>query len=425
VAKETSWTLKSIWNGTAVIGTAPTTTPVASAGITGGTGGSYTITLDGIKMPATAKLMGLGLGWTPFIQTNLGTPVADLNNLAKEGTPSFAWTQSASQAGTGTGGLQLPAKNVWADCTTGGYSARRTIIAANACTSCHGDLGIFTPNTTAPNSYASNFHNGYMNDPQHCDFCHTVAGTTAGWSYNAKTWIHGLHSAGFRTNAYTAQPNFPLIVYSGVLNDCEACHVPGSYDFSNSANAAQISGMLWDTNAVGPYPATKVTVSAAGVTTTVPDYQAAPTGSAALTAVLPTTNGTYLAPWIAPASGTVTTTTTTVNPTTTTVVTAYSGTLLTYGTATPASVVTSATNTTTGVTTTTTTPTWYAGQYVAAAGQTWTTQTPDPARLVSSPITAACTGCHDSQTAINHMVQVGGGVYYQAGKNKAECVFMS
>jgi OmcA/MtrC family decaheme c-type cytochrome len=401
IAKETDWTLKSIWNGTALIGA----TPVSSTGIVAGANGSYTITLDGIKMPAGTKLMGLGLGWTPFIQTNLGAPVADLTNLAKEGTPNFAWTPSASQTATGTGGLQLPAKNVWADCTTGGFSARRTIIAANACTSCHGDLGIFTPNTTAPNSYASNFHNGYMNDPQHCDFCHTVAGTTAGWSYNAKTWIHGLHAGGFRTNAYTAQPNFPRIVYSGVLNDCEACHVPGSYDFSNTTNAGQIAGMLWDVNAVGYYPANKVAVPVSGIPgAAVVNMVPAPTASAASlqTTYTPPAVGSYVAPWITPA-GTVTTTTTA-----TTVTTSYSPDATLFG----VNPIAGTPSTKNGVTTTPA-PSFYAGQWVLGATQTWTLQQPDPGRVVTSPITAACSSCHDSQTAINHMVQVGGGVYYQ------------
>jgi OmcA/MtrC family decaheme c-type cytochrome len=408
VAKETDWTLQTLWAKTATIGSGASAIPVSTNGITAAAGtNTYTITLDGITLPSTAtcSLVGIGLGWSPFIQTNLGVVVSDLANLDNEGAVNFAYN-----ATNGTGGLQLPAQNVWLDASKGGYSPRRTIIAENACSSCHGDLGIFTPNTTAINNYASNFHNGFMNDPQHCDFCHTVAGTTGGWSYNAKTWIHGLHSAAFRANAYTAQPNFPLINYPGVLNDCEACHVPGSYDFSAATNNGQISNMLWDTNAVGYYPVTKTIVGAASGNGSFPDYQPAPTASAASilagATVLPTTNGSYVAPWVTPA-GTVTTTTTP-----TTVSTAYAG--MSQGSGLYGLNPIQGANTTKNGVTTTPAPTFYAGQWVASAPSAFVLQQPDPGRLVTSPITAACAGCHDTQDAISHMTSaVAGGVFYQ------------
>jgi OmcA/MtrC family decaheme c-type cytochrome len=237
-----------------------------------------------------------------------------------------------------------------------------------------------------------------------------VAGTTGGWSYNAKTWIHGLHSAAFRANAYTVQPNFPLINYPGVLNDCEACHVPGSYDFSAATNNGQISNMLWDTNAVGYYPVTKTIVGAASGNGSFPDYQPAPTASAASilagATVLPTTNGSYVAPWVTPA-GTVTTTTTP-----TTVSTAYAG--MSQGSGLYGLNPIQGANTTKNGVTTTPAPTFYAGQWVASAPSAFVLQQPDPGRLVTSPITAACAGCHDTQDAISHMTSaVAGGVFYQ------------
>jgi hypothetical protein len=44
---------------------------------------------------------------------------------------------------------------------------------------------------------------------------------------------------------------------------------------------------------------------------------------------------------------------------------------------------------------------------------TWVPTPAGPATLVTSPITAACSACHNDQPALSHMVQVGGGVYYQ------------
>ena len=355
--KETSWTLKQIWNGTAVV--AGGTTLVASQGIQStSTAGVYSITLDGIKMPAGTTLMGIGFGWTGFVQTNVPTPPNYwLQNLQNEGTPSFAWTAATSFTNNGTGGLLLPAVTVWADCSSKGYSPRRTIIAKNACNSCHGDLGAFTPNNASVNGYASNFHDVYMNDPQRCVFCHTTNGTTNGWSYNAKGWVHGIHSSGFRTNPYTARgaSQFFKIVYPAVLNNCEACHVPGSYDFSASANANQIPGMLWDTVAAGAFPA------ASNVAAPTMTAQAAITGL-----TLPAT-GNYASPWVTIGA--------------------------TYGAA------------ANGWTLPTT------------ASATWTPAAPTAGRLVSSPMTASCSGCHDSQAAISHMVNTGNGVFYQAASS--------
>ncbi len=54
--------------------------------------------------------------------------------------------------------------------------------------------------------------------------------------------MHGIHGAEKRTVPYTwhavsADDNFSKIVYPGVLARCEQCHVPGSYDFTNTASA--------------------------------------------------------------------------------------------------------------------------------------------------------------------------------------------
>ncbi len=39
--------------------------------------------------------------------------------------------------------------------------------------------------------------------------------------------------------------------YPGVLNNCEQCHVPGSYNFEISANATASTNLLWATDANG------------------------------------------------------------------------------------------------------------------------------------------------------------------------------
>jgi OmcA/MtrC family decaheme c-type cytochrome len=325
----------------------------------------------------------------------------DLWNLQEEGTFNPAYNP-----GNGQGGLQLPAHNVWADCSSHGYSPRRTIIAENSCSSCHGDLGAFTPmgagtaaapTSPSPNGYASNFHNAYMNDPQHCVFCHTTNGTTNGWSYNAKNWMHGIHSSGFRANPYTARgaSEFFRIVYPGVLNNCEACHVPGSYDFSNGTNAAAVPNMLWDTVAAGQYGANSLTATdtvgaVANVAAPAMTAQAAQTGLA-----LPPA-GSYASPWVPVVPGSTNNYTAKVAGVTTMI---FAGTATYNGVA------------------------WSGWTLPAVPSQVWSNTANPPAataqatanagyRLVSSPLTGACSGCHDSQTAIDHMVTVGGGVFY-------------
>jgi OmcA/MtrC family decaheme c-type cytochrome len=101
-----------------------------------------------------------------------------------------------------------------------------------------------------------------------------------------------------RNNPYTLQGNFPGITYPGLLNDCEACHVAGSYDFSNATNAGQIPGMLWDTVATGAggtgtptFPSGTPWVDSTAVYGPTVAYKAPATPSAAWNLAQPTNYG--------------------------------------------------------------------------------------------------------------------------------------
>jgi OmcA/MtrC family decaheme c-type cytochrome len=334
-----SWNLRQIWNQTATLKSGQ---KLASAGVTStATAGTYQIVMDGYIIPTGTKLVAVGMGTSPVVQTNL-TPSSFLNNRVG-GAPNFTWTAATSAAAQATGGVALPCTTVWASATGTGMIQRRAIIEPGACQSCHAMLGTFTTNgvTTGTvalqpsGAYATDaFHNADMNDGSYCVFCHYSTDTSTGFSYNAKTWVHGIHSAAMRTNPYTIQANFPSIIYPGILNNCEACHVPGSFNFSNAASAAQVSGMLWDTVA---------------------------TGNGAVTSY---TSG----PWVS-------------------YTTVY------------------------GPTQSFTSP--------APASATWPSAT-QPAfynlSAVTSPITGACTGCHDTVAAVDHMV-ANGGTWYTQRKN--------
>jgi len=257
-----AWALRAIWNLTAMAGKLATTMPLASGGVlpvpvsSTVPANTYQITMDGIIVPTDTRLVAFAIGTAGVVQTNLNADPILVGR--KGGAPNFAWTASASNALNGVGGVLLPAQTVWAQATGTNPSSstspagvaliqRRQIVDNAKCQACHENLGAFTANNTPE----AQFHDNYMNNGEACIFCHTTIGQSTGFSYNAKTWVHALHASGMRSNPYTIQANFPEIIYPGKLNDCEACHVPGSYDFSSEANAAQIPGMLWDSVAAG------------------------------------------------------------------------------------------------------------------------------------------------------------------------------
>lgn len=105
--------------------------------------------------------------------------------------------------------------------------ARRVIFSEAKCDTCHDRLG------TVPN-----FHGGSYSIAM-CAACHTpLQGGNTGWSASFRVWVHGIHSAAKRTVPFTwhKQAGFDAseIGYPGKLNNCEACHLPGTYDFSAS-----------------------------------------------------------------------------------------------------------------------------------------------------------------------------------------------
>lgn len=142
------------------------------------------------------------------------------------------------------------------------------------------------------------------------------------------------------------------MTYPAILNDCEACHVPGSYDFSTSANAAAMPNLLWTTVATGKTLATAYSIKTDAET------------------VLSTDS--VISPFIDP------NTSNHVNP------------ILALADA-----------------------TGYGAGYATNLATTSVTPATDAAAatLVCSPITSACPACRDSKVAIAHMEGNGGSFY--------------
>jgi OmcA/MtrC family decaheme c-type cytochrome len=133
-----------------------------------------------------------------------------------------------------------------------GFTARRAIVDNGKCGACHVSLGV-----------GPDFHAGQRNDATTCNWCHRGTQTAGGWSGNQKDFIHAIHGASKRSNPFTWHEESPTdgfwkTTYPGVLNDCEMCHLPGTYDFSATATTAAYSKMLASTVGQGTYPAGSV-----------------------------------------------------------------------------------------------------------------------------------------------------------------------
>lgn len=137
--------------------------------------------------------------------------------------------------------------------TADGYAPRRSIVSKDKCNSCHGQLGV-----------SPSFHSGARNNGEGCAACHSPNYSTGhggpgdkggGWSVAEKNIVHSIHGSSKRTQAFNwlasaSNPSgYQKVTYPGVLNNCEQCHVTGSYDFSNGANAAAVPNLLWSTDA--------------------------------------------------------------------------------------------------------------------------------------------------------------------------------
>ncbi len=225
--------LRKIWDGTATgAGAGTLTGPDAS--------GFYTVTLTGVTIPDNAVMLTGGMGYSynatstqPLTQTNLADfPVTD---------PVAGQTNKK-------GGLIVIAPNVQMVAT--GYTGRRAIVEDKRCNACHQELGTFTEDA---------FHAGQRNDATTCSWCHNPNRTSSGWSADSTAFVHAIHGGAKRQVAYnwhatSATEGFFDVTYPGILNDCQTCHLPGTFDFSATPGAA-LGNRLLRTTATGTFAA--------------------------------------------------------------------------------------------------------------------------------------------------------------------------
>lgn len=203
--------------------------------------GYYTATLTGTTIPANAVMVTGGVGF------GYGSSTQPLTQTNVSGYPATASTVDATKF---VGGLTVAAPTVSmvaTDSTGKAYTGRRTIVETARCNACHEKLGVFTE---------SSFHVGQRNDANTCAWCHTPNRTSSGWSVDSTSFIHAIHAADKRSVPFTytaasSTDGFFSIGYPGVLQKCETCHLPGTYDFSASASSAAGSNRLYRTVATG------------------------------------------------------------------------------------------------------------------------------------------------------------------------------
>ncbi|HXU05781.1 MAG TPA: hypothetical protein VN903_32725, partial [Polyangia bacterium] len=357
--------------------------------------------------PASATMLTGGIGYT----YSLGSGPTFANNtqpFTEIDLPAYAYTPNASGY-AGTGGLIVPPPDVSA--VAAGFTARRAIVDNSKCGACHVTLGV-----------GPDFHAGQRNDAPTCAFCHRPNLTSSAWAGNGKDFIHAVHGAEKRTvpfNWHAPSPTegFWDVTYPGVLNKCEMCHLPGTYDFSLAAATSAYPNMLYSTVGQGRYNGNAASnptgyfslspyvasdnqtdygfgYATSNVTATLPNgLGGTQTIGGAAVACSPGAPCTCSAanPCSVDVSGPVTVNNVAVNFTQ-----KVGATTNPCNAATPCTCTTAQPCTGTVATCSLTAP-------CQAQGTT----------LVNSPIVAACSGCHDSATAIDHM-QTNGGSFYEA-----------
>lgn len=344
--------LRSIWNGKATgTGAGTLTGPDAN--------GYYTVTLTGVKIPASAKMLTGGVGYSYSLAS---TPPLTQGNLAAYPTAAATGTTVANMPNL-TGGLIVIAPN--AQMVATGYTGRRAVVEDKRCNSCHQELGTFTEDA---------FHAGQRNDGTTCSWCHRPNQTSSGWSADSTNFIHGIHGSAKRTtkftwHASTTTESFADVQYPGVLKDCETCHLPGTYDFSATDSTNALPNRLYRTVATGIFPASGATI---------PGYKVSGTACVAGSASVGTALSAFsLSPYVTQSTASA--------------IASY-GVGFTFNPGLTASTGCSPTGT----------------FYSIPAGGTYPA---DNATLVNSPITTACFACHDSSLAVAHMKQNGGSMY--------------
>jgi OmcA/MtrC family decaheme c-type cytochrome len=244
--------IRNVWNGTGTCSNVPvssTTAPTGAGTLTGPDAtGYYTMKLTCVVIPAAASMLTGGIGYTyslGSVQTNAALSFKNNNQpLTQIDLLAYPYTPNANGV-SGKGGLVVPALDVAK--VSDGFTGRRQIVATTKCAGCHVTLGV-----------GPDFHAGQRNYAGTCNFCHRPNLTSSGWSANQKDFVHSIHGAEKRGVPFTWHEESPTegffnTTFPAVLNRCEMCHLPGTFDFSLAGTTAALPSMLPSTAGAGTY----------------------------------------------------------------------------------------------------------------------------------------------------------------------------
>jgi OmcA/MtrC family decaheme c-type cytochrome len=310
--------------------------------------GYYTITLTGVTIPDEATMLTGGIGYSYSLSS---TPPLTQINL-----PAYPYADATLYpkciAGKKCGGLIVPSPNVWMVATDAAsakaYTTRRPIVANAKCLACHEQLGA-----------KPTFHAGQRNDGPTCSFCHNPNRTSSGWSASSGVFVHAIHGAAKRTvgdSWHAACPPGTTYPTTCTLDNADPYYAKVTYP-----------GVLSDCQQCH-LPGTN-------------DFSATASAQKVDSLMLTTVATGVLAPSISVSPYVKTDGTDYGN--------AYSVANLTSGTY-------------KGVACTAAAPCVCSPAAPCEAADT---------TLVSSPVTAVCSSCHDAKTSVDHMKMMGGSFY--------------
>jgi OmcA/MtrC family decaheme c-type cytochrome len=327
-----------------------------------------------------------------FTATLYGTAaqpiVVPANATLVTGVVLGGFTQTGTFATQSTGSIVNPAiLSRIAMKALDGTAGRRAVVQTAKCDSCHAQLG------TDPS-----FHGGARNDPQACNLCHNGNRTSSGWAADSKYFVHAVHGATKRSVPLTWVPtsvddNYSNLGYPGLLKDCNQCHLPGTVNFASTA--AVVPNMLWSSVATGKF----VNVAGSATNRNITKYSYVASGAAIL-------GGTAPAAGCYPSAATATA----ANPSIQTALNAFGPSPYVAKGIDTASATDYGVGFTTNFNTTVSNACTASGVAYQVAANGGVRQA-DLTTLVNSPITSACSSCHDTTTASLHMKQNGGVLY--------------
>jgi OmcA/MtrC family decaheme c-type cytochrome len=215
----------------------------------------------------------------------------------------------------------------------------------------------------------------------------------------------------FNWHAPSATKGYYQVTFPAVLNRCEMCHLPGTYDFSKASTTAALPNMLYSTVGQGRYnsnPATNpsgyFSISPYVVSDNSVDYGFG-FSTSNVSATLPDgISGTQGGNSCTPAAPCICTA---ANPCSVDISGPYTVNNVPVNFTQRVGTVTNACNSTTPCTCTTAQP---CTGVVAACTAAAPCQA-QPTTLVVSPIAAACSACHDTAAAIDHMQTNGASIW--------------